>query len=130
MLPSDMILKHQYHVRNYQHYSELVQDLLQAEKLDELTMRNHHQRLIGTTPLPEVNYSSKGKDKVNSENNHHKNFGKSKKGKRNKHKKYKSQDQSLEKVINLSSVIAMVVLIILQRSAIYPNTWSTCIRNP
>ncbi len=34
------------------------------------------------------------------------------------------------KVINLSSVFAMVVLIILQRSAIYPNTWSTCIRNP
>jgi hypothetical protein len=42
MLPSDRILKHQYHAKNYQHYSELVQDLLQAEKHDELTMINHH----------------------------------------------------------------------------------------
>jgi hypothetical protein len=41
MLPSDRILKHQYHAKNYQHYSELVQDLLQAEKHDELTMINH-----------------------------------------------------------------------------------------
>jgi hypothetical protein len=28
LLPSDRILKHQYHARNYQYYSELVQDLL------------------------------------------------------------------------------------------------------
>jgi hypothetical protein len=61
MLPSDMMLKHQYRARNYQHYSELVQDLLQTEKHDELTMRNHHQCPIGMTPLPEVKYSSKGK---------------------------------------------------------------------
>jgi hypothetical protein len=96
MLPSDMVLKHQYHVRNCQRYSELIQDLLQADKHDELTMRNHHQRLVGMTPLPEVNYSSKGKDKVDS-NKPSKNVGKSKKGKRNKHKKNKSKDQSLRK---------------------------------
>jgi hypothetical protein len=46
------------------------------------------------TPLPEVNYSSKGKEKVDGQNNHPKNFGKSKKGKRNIHKKSKSKDQS------------------------------------
>jgi hypothetical protein len=28
MLPSDMVLKHQYHARNYQCYSELIHDLL------------------------------------------------------------------------------------------------------
>jgi hypothetical protein len=56
-LSSDRILKHQYCARNYQHYSELVQDLLQVEKHDELTIRNNHQHLIGTTPLSEVNYS-------------------------------------------------------------------------
>jgi hypothetical protein len=71
-----------------------VQDLLQAEKHDELTMRNHHQRPVGTTPLPEVNYSSKGKDKVDGQNNHSKNSGKFKKGKRNKHKMNKTKDQS------------------------------------
>jgi hypothetical protein len=51
MLPLDRILKHQYCARNYQHYSNLVQDHLQAEKNYELTMINHHQRLVGTTSL-------------------------------------------------------------------------------
>jgi hypothetical protein len=88
MLPSDRILKHQYCARNYQHYSELIHDLLQAEKHDELTMRNHHQCLIGTTSLPEVNYSSKHKEKVDGQNNHQKKFNKFQKGKRNnKHQK-------------------------------------------
>jgi hypothetical protein len=36
----------------------------------------------------------KGKEKVAGQNNHPKNFGKSKKGKRNKHKKNKSKHQS------------------------------------
>jgi hypothetical protein len=96
MVPSDSILKHQYHAQNYQRYSELVQDLLLAEKHDELTMRNHHQRLIGTAPLPEVNYSSKGKEKTDGAKPS-KNVGKFKKGKKNKHKKNKSKYQSLGK---------------------------------
>jgi hypothetical protein len=96
MLPSDRVLKHQYRARNYQHYSELIHDLLQAEKHDELTMRNHHQRPIGTTPLSDVNYSSKGKEKVDG-NKPSKNVDKTKKGKGNKHKKNKSKDQSLGK---------------------------------
>jgi hypothetical protein len=37
-----MILQHQYCVKNYQTYSNLFHDLLQAEKHDELTLRNHH----------------------------------------------------------------------------------------
>jgi hypothetical protein len=93
MLPSHRILKHQYRARNYQYYSELVQDLLQPEKCDELTIRNHHQRPVGTAPLPKVNYCSKGKEKVGG-NKHPQNSSKSKKGKRNKHKKNKSKDQS------------------------------------
>jgi hypothetical protein len=35
-----------------------------------------------------------------------------------------------EKARNLSSATTMVVLIILQRSAIYADTWSTYTRNP
>jgi predicted transcriptional regulator len=96
MLPSNRVLKHQYRARNYQHYSELVQDLLQAKKHDELTMRNHHQCLVGTTPLLEVNYSLKGKEMVD-EIKPPKNAGRFKKDKRNKHKKNKSKYQSLEK---------------------------------
>jgi hypothetical protein len=96
MLPSDKVLRHQYHAQNYQRYSELIHDLLQAEKQDKLTMRNHHQCHVGMAPLPEVNYSSKGKNKVD-DNKPYKNIGKFKKGKKNTHKKNKFKDQSLGK---------------------------------
>jgi hypothetical protein len=96
MFPSDRVLKHQYRVWNYQHYSELIQDLLQAEMHDGLTMRNHHQHPVGMAPLPEVNYSSKGKEKMENAKPY-KNVGKFKKGKKNKHKKNKSKNQSLGK---------------------------------
>jgi hypothetical protein len=91
MLSSDRVLKHQYRGQNYQYYLELIQDLLQAEKHDELTMRNQHQRPFGADSLPEVNYSSKGKDKVEG-NKPSKNVGKFKKGKKNKYKRNKSKD--------------------------------------
>jgi hypothetical protein len=81
-------------------------------------------------PLPEVNYSSKGKKKMDDAKPS-KNVDKFKKGKKNKHKKNKSKDQSLEKgKKSFKSVIVVVVLIILQRSAKSPNTWLTCTRNP
>jgi hypothetical protein len=93
MIPSDMVLKHQYRAQNYQRYSELIHDLLYAEKYDEFNMRNHHQCPIGTTPLSEVNYSSKGKEKMDGAKPS-KNVGKFKKGKKNRHKKNKFKDQS------------------------------------
>jgi hypothetical protein len=93
MLSSDRVLKHQYCAQNYQRYSKLIQDLLQAEKHDEFTMRNHHQCPVGIAPLSEVNYSSKGKEKVDG-NKRLKNIGKFKKGKKSKHKKNKYKYQS------------------------------------
>jgi hypothetical protein len=83
MLPSNRILQYQYHGRNYEHYLDLIRGLLQAEKHDELTLKNHHQWSIGTAPLSEVHYNVKGKGKVNGSNNHQKNFDKFIKGKRN-----------------------------------------------
>jgi hypothetical protein len=59
-------------------------------------MRNHHQCLVGTTPLPEVNYSLQGKEKMGG-TKPSKNIDKSKKNKKNKHKKNKSKDQILGK---------------------------------
>jgi hypothetical protein len=50
MVHSDMILQHQYSVKNYQNYSDLIHDLLQTEKHDELTLRNHHQHSVGSAP--------------------------------------------------------------------------------
>jgi hypothetical protein len=96
MLPSDRVLKHQYHARNYQRYSELIQDVLQVEKHDELTIRNHHQCPVGMARLHEVNYSLDGKEKMDG-SKPSKNVGKSKKFKKNKNKKNKSKDKSSEK---------------------------------
>jgi hypothetical protein len=107
-----MVLKHQYHARNYQCYSELIHDLLQAGKRDELTMRNHHQLPIGTTPLPKGSYSSQGKEKMDVAKPS-KNVGKFNKFKKSKHKKNKSKYQSLGKERNPSSATDVVVLIIL-----------------
>jgi hypothetical protein len=83
MLPSDGILQHQYRVKNYQTYSDLVHDLLQAEKHDELILRNHHQRSIDSAPLPEVHHNVKGNEKGYGLKNQQKKFGKFKKGKCN-----------------------------------------------
>jgi hypothetical protein len=83
MLPSDRILQHQYRVKNYQTYSDLVHDHLQAKKYDELTLRNHHQCSVGSAPLPEVHYNVKSNEKCDGSKNQHKKFGKFKKCKHN-----------------------------------------------
>jgi hypothetical protein len=59
MLPSDRVLQHQYLTRNYQHYVDLIRDLLQAEKHDELTIKNHHQHRVGAAPLPKIHHNEK-----------------------------------------------------------------------
>jgi hypothetical protein len=66
MLPSDRVLQHQYQAQNYQHYAELIRDILLAEKHDELAIKNHHQCHVGAAPLPEIhqneNKASSSKD--------------------------------------------------------------------
>jgi hypothetical protein len=59
MLPSDQVLQHQYRAWNYQCYTDLICDLHQAEKHDELTIKNHHQRRVGAAPLPEFHHNEK-----------------------------------------------------------------------
>jgi hypothetical protein len=59
MLPSDRVLQHQYQAQNYQNYANLIRDLLQAEKHDELTIKNHHQCCVGAAPLPEIHHNEK-----------------------------------------------------------------------
>jgi hypothetical protein len=76
MLPLDRILQHHYRAKNYQTCSDLVHDLLQEEKHDELTLRNHHQRSIGSAPLPEVHYNMKSNEKDDGSKNQHEKFGK------------------------------------------------------
>jgi hypothetical protein len=53
-LPTNRLLQHQYHHHKYIKYSDLIYDLLQAEKYDEILIKNHHMRPIGASPMPEV----------------------------------------------------------------------------
>jgi hypothetical protein len=59
MLPSDRVLQQQYHAQNYEHYVDIIRDLLQAEKHDELTIKNHHQHRVGVAPLTEIHHNEK-----------------------------------------------------------------------
>ena len=54
MHPSDRILCNQYCKESHQVYSRLIHSLTQAEQNDELLMKNHHIRPVGSAPLPEV----------------------------------------------------------------------------
>jgi hypothetical protein len=57
-------LQQQYRAHNYQAYSQLIHTLTQAEKHDELLLKNHHKRPVGSAPLPEVhNVQEKPKNK-------------------------------------------------------------------
>jgi hypothetical protein len=57
MHPSDRVLCNQYRKENHQVYSQLIHSLIQAEKNDELLMKNHHLRYVGAAPLPEVHHA-------------------------------------------------------------------------
>jgi hypothetical protein len=72
MLPSDRVLQHQYRDQKYQHYGDLIRDLLHVEKHDELNIKNHHQRRVGAAALPEIHHNEK-KPKFSKENNSKKN---------------------------------------------------------
>jgi hypothetical protein len=94
MLPSDRILQHKYRAKNYQTYSDLVHDLLQAKKHDELILRNYYQRFVGSSPRPQVHHNVKGNERGEESNNHQKIFDKFKKDKRNdKNMKNKAKGQ-------------------------------------
>jgi hypothetical protein len=84
MLPSDRVLQHQYWAQNYQHYVDLIHDLLQVEKHDELNIKNHHQRRSGATALTEIHHNEK-KHNFSKDNNPKKN-GRSARRRRNRHR--------------------------------------------
>ncbi|XP_070001903.1 uncharacterized protein [Nicotiana sylvestris] len=61
-----MVLQQQYKEKGFKKYSELISLLLVVERNNDLLMRNHENRPIGSTPLPEVDevyshYTKRGK---------------------------------------------------------------------
>jgi hypothetical protein len=130
MLPSNRILQHQYRGKNYQTYSDLIHDLLQAEKHFELTLRNHHQRSVGSAPLLEVHYNVESNEKGGGSKNQHNKFGKFKKGKRNdKNMKNRAKGKGKAKARHLH-VINVVVQTTLLENAEPLNIWLNYIKNP
>ncbi|XP_070047173.1 uncharacterized protein [Nicotiana tomentosiformis] len=63
-----MALQQQYREKGFKKYSELISLLLVAERNNDLLMRNHENRPIRSTPLPEVDevyshYAKREKDR-------------------------------------------------------------------
>jgi hypothetical protein len=84
LLPSNQVLQHQYRARDYQNYVDIIRDLLQAKKHDELTIKNHHQCHIGAASLPKIHHNEQ-KSSSSKDNNPKKN-GRSARHRRNRHK--------------------------------------------
>ncbi|XP_031096985.1 uncharacterized protein LOC116001237 [Ipomoea triloba] len=51
---SSLVLQQQYRAKNYVKHSELIFALLFAEKHNQLLMKNHNARPIGSAPVPEA----------------------------------------------------------------------------
>jgi hypothetical protein len=92
-------------------------------------MRNHHQCPVGTAPLPEVNYSSQGKEKMDG-TKPSKNVCKSMKFRKNKYKKNKYKDQSSGKEKKSFKCHCCGGANHIAKKCKIPNTWLTCTRNP
>uniref|UniRef100_K3ZDC9 Uncharacterized protein n=1 Tax=Setaria italica TaxID=4555 RepID=K3ZDC9_SETIT len=62
-LSANRILQQQYRRHNYTKYSDLIYDLFQIEKYDELLTKNHQLRPMGATPLSEVHFNAHNNNK-------------------------------------------------------------------
>lgn len=58
--PSMMILQQQYRQRNFEKHSELMLTLLEAEKHNEILMKNHDIRPTGSKGVPEAHANTQG----------------------------------------------------------------------
>ncbi|XP_073132701.1 uncharacterized protein [Henckelia pumila] len=68
---SNVLLQQQYRERGFKKYSELISCLLVAEQNNELLLKNHQLRPIGSTPFPEANEISFPEVNANSTQNPH-----------------------------------------------------------
>ena len=55
---SNLLLQHQYHEKGFNKYSQLISYLLVVEQNNELLMKNHEARPIGSALFPEVNVTA------------------------------------------------------------------------
>ncbi|XP_021722776.1 uncharacterized protein LOC110690259 [Chenopodium quinoa] len=55
---NNVVVQTQYREKGFKKYSELISFLLMAKQNNELLMKNHESRPIGSTPFPEANATS------------------------------------------------------------------------
>jgi hypothetical protein len=70
----------------------LIRDLLQVEKHDELTIKNHHQHRVRAAPLPEIHHNEK-KASSSKDNNPKKN------GRSTRHRRNRRKNRQLSKTM-------------------------------
>ncbi|XP_020219701.1 uncharacterized protein LOC109802700 [Cajanus cajan] len=59
---SNVLLQQQYREKGFKKYAELISCLLLAEQNNELLLKNHEARPIGSAPFLEVNVATHGKE--------------------------------------------------------------------
>jgi hypothetical protein len=130
ILPSDRVLQQQYRAKNYQLYSHLIHTLTQAEKHDELLLKNHHKRPVGSAPLPEVHNvhkSNRNKKKFNGPD------PKNKTGKRKYNRKQRNnsskRNKDNAKPKNDKKCIDVGIFRILPRIAVHRSIWLFCTKS-
>jgi hypothetical protein len=131
MLPSDQVLQHQHQAQNYQRYADLIRDLLQVEKYDELTIKNHHQCRVGAAPLPKIHHNEK-KASTSKDSNSKKN------GRSARHRRNRRKNKQLSKRMKkdgsswgiMCSARHAVISSIQLRSVVHLSTLWHCTRNP
>ncbi|KAI5351288.1 hypothetical protein L3X38_004179 [Prunus dulcis] len=69
---SNVILQQQYRHSGFKKYSELVSCLLLAEQNNELLLKNHQSRPMGSSPLREINAASQEVNATSSHGSIHK----------------------------------------------------------
>jgi hypothetical protein len=57
---TNVLLQQQYRERGFKKYSDLISCLLVAEQNNELLMKNHNSRPVGSQPISEVNSTHSG----------------------------------------------------------------------
>ncbi|XP_068312428.1 uncharacterized protein [Pyrus communis] len=69
---SNVLLQQQYRTRGFIEYKQLIYVLLVVGQNNELLIKNHHSRPIGSAPFPEVNVASLELNATSSSGDNHK----------------------------------------------------------
>jgi hypothetical protein len=130
MLSSDRVLRQQYRAKNYQFYSQLIHTLTQAEKHDELLLKNYHKHHVGSAHLPEVhNVQKHNRNKRKSNGPDPKDRTGKRKHNRDKEEILIRGTKTMRSPKMTISVIDVGILRILPGIAVHQSIWLLCTKS-